>query len=280
MRSTPFEVESLEQRRLLAFTLPPFHIPGTDTTLLVPLFSGSSPGPVTRQAPVNGDFSQTPDFSGWQTAGNDSVQAADFHSIPDAKITQASLSNAQQPNSGTLPASAANLESFLNLDAGDLNRRGKAAINGSAIKQNITAKAGDLITFKADFLTNELAKSRRDYALVSVTRNGKTQFFKITGVLKPTNPLDGAGLASETGYHGYAILLPKNGQYTIGFAVVNVGDSEFASDLLVDNVQLNTHPRDVLGDFGDLGDFHDFRGDGGHRDLGDNIDTEKNSVLD
>jgi hypothetical protein len=260
MPSTPFRVESLEERRLLSVTLPPIHIPGTDTTLLVPTqLGGPGSAPITRVAPVNGDFSATPDFAGWQTSGNEMVQAADFHSIPDGKTTQAVITNAQQPNNGTLPVTAANLETFLGLGAGALSSTGSTAVNGSAVKQNVTGKGGDVITFKADFLTNEAVKTNRDYAFVTITLNGKTQLFKLTGALKATVITDGSGFASETGYHTYAVLLPKSGQYTIGYGVVNVGDSSFASDLLVDNVQLKPNFIDVDRGFGgfDNDDHHD-----------------------
>lgn len=252
-----FEVESLENRRLLSGDFSPISIPFFGKTLLLPTFNGGpGGGPVIRQAPVNGDFSASPDFTGWKTAGNDTVQAADFHSIPDAKITQAVISNGQIPSGGTLPTTAASLETFLNLNPGALSAPGKAATNGSAIKQNVTAKGGDVLTFKADFLTNESAKGNADYAFVTVTLNGKTQLFKLSRALKVTNPLDGAGFISETGYGTYVILLPRNGQYTLGFGVVNVGDTTVASDLLVDNVQLQPNF------------FDGFDGFGGHRDRG------------
>ena len=268
-------MESLEQRRLLSASLPPIHIPGTDTTLLVPLFAGPGAGPVTRQGPVNGDFSASPDFStGWQTTGNEFVQAADFHTIPDGKTTQAVLSNAQVPNGGALPTSAANVETFLNLTAAALSSAAKVANNGSAIKQNVTGKSGDIITFKADFLTDEAVKGGAgDYAFVTVTLNGKTQLFKLTGALKASNILDSHGLANETGYHSYAILLPRNGTYTLGYGIVNVGDTAVASDLLVDNVQLKPHVfdfGDLFEHFGDFGGDHDGKHGGGH-DGGDDI---------
>jgi hypothetical protein len=258
MPSTPFPVESLEERRLMSFSLPPIHI--GDTTLLIPTqLSGPSSGPVTRVGPVNGDFSASPDFSGWQTSGNEMVTAADFHSIPDGKKTQAVISNAQIPNGGKVPVTAAALETFLGLGAGALSSPGNLAVNGSAIQQNVTGKRGDVITFKADFLTNEAVKTNRDYAFVTITLNGKTQLFKLSGALKATVVTDGSGFASETGYHTYAVLLPKSGQYTIGYGVVNVGDSAFASDLLVDNVQLQPNFIDIDRGFGgfDDGDHHD-----------------------
>ena len=273
MSSSPFGVESLETRRLLSATIPTLHIPFTDLTVAIPNLPGGSAGQVTHQAPVNGDFSAN-SFTGWQTAGNDTVQLSDFHSIPDGKADQAAISNGTQPSSGTLPTTAANLESFLGLNAGDLSAKGSTAVNGSAIKQTITAKAGDLVTFKADMLTNEATLTGRDYALVSVTYNGKTQYFKITGVLKATNPLDSSGLSSETGYHSYAILLPKSGQYTIGFGVVNVGDATVASNLLVDNVQLKTRFADLFDGFGGRD-----QGRGNDQDFGHDFDGGKNPLF-
>ncbi len=275
MKPNSFEVESLENRRLLSGNLPPIQIPLFNKTLLIPNFAGTpSAGPVTRQGPVNGDFTTSPDFTGWQTAGNEFVQAADFHSIPDGKIAQAVISNAQIPNGGSLPTSAGSLESFLGLDTGALSAPGKAAVNGSAIKQNITAKRGDVLTFKADFLTNEAANGNADYAFVTVTLSGKTQLFKLSRALKATNATDTTGFVSETGYGKYILVLPKNGQYTVGFGVVNVGDGTIASDLLVDNVQLQPHFFEGFGDFGGRGQNH---GGDDKKDSNDN-DTKDDDV--
>src|SRR5438552_104008 len=82
MSDSPFSVESLESRRLLSGGSPSVQFPLDGTTLLLPtslLSAPGSSGPVTRQGPVNGGFEQFPDFTGWQTAGNDLVFAADFH---------------------------------------------------------------------------------------------------------------------------------------------------------------------------------------------------------
>src|SRR5947209_2021476 len=97
-----FRVEFLEDRRLLSGTVP-----------------AVTPTPVTRVGPVNGGFEASPDFTGWQTAGNDLIQAADFHAPAEGAL-QAELSTGQIPNNGTTPTSAATLESFLNLSSGAL----------------------------------------------------------------------------------------------------------------------------------------------------------------
>ena len=248
-----YQVESLEQRRLLSASLPAFHVFGV--TLLVPDFHGGPNSPVTRQGPVNGDFSQFPDLTGWATEGNTGVQASDYHTIPDGKTSQAVLSTAQEPNNGVLPDTAAHIESFLGLSAGSLSTAGKPSTNGSAMKQTVTGKKGDIVSFKADFLTNELAKGGNgDYAFITLSLNGNTEIYKITGALTATNPLDSSGLTSETGYQTYDIILPKNGQYTLGYGVVNVTNTIVSSALAVSNVQLQP-------EFHDFDDFlHGFGG--------------------
>jgi hypothetical protein len=198
-------------------------------------------GQAKRQGPVNGGFEASPDFTGWQTIGNDTIQAADFYPPPEGAV-QAVLSNGPVPNT---PASASALESFLGLRSGALSSPGAAAVNGSAIKQGVVGKEGDVLTFKADFLTNEAAVGGNpDYGFVTLTgANGKTQLIKISGVLTPTSPAvaNSTGFARETGYQTYSITLPHSGAFTVGFGVVNVGDANATSDLLVDNVQLTPH---------------------------------------
>jgi hypothetical protein len=270
---SPCAVEPLEGRRLLSGG----GDGGFGGTTFFPFFPGPNGPPVTRQGPVNGGFEQTPDFAGWQTSGNDLVLAADFHAPPEG-AAQAVISNAQIPNNGTVPVSASALEAFLGLTAGALSKPGAAAVNGSAIKQDVTGNAGDIVTFKADFLTNETTKPIGDYGFVTVTLNGKTQLFPIHAALKPITGLNTSGFVSETGYRMYTIVLPKNGTYTIGYGVVNVGDSEVASDLLVDNVQLQPRPveneddDDQGEDNNSQGDDHghgDNNGQGGDDDHGD-----------
>jgi hypothetical protein len=250
-------VEKLEERRLLSGGASVF----------------APPPPVTRVPPVNGGFESFPDLTGWQTAGNDSVAPSSFVPAPEGNA-QASISNSQiGPNA---PVDAATLAGFLGLNnANALNNHGKTAVNGSAIKQDVTGRAGDIISFKADFLTNEAnTQGKGDYGFVTLTFNGKTQLFRLSDFTHATSPLifASSGFASETGYHTYALILPKSGTYTIGFGVVNVGDSLIASNLLVDNVQLTPFPI-ILGhggdDHGNSGGDHD--GDQ-HGVLGDNDD--------
>src|SRR2546421_1590066 len=96
----PFPIESLESRRLLsAATLTTSFLPIAGTDVGVSFLSGGGSGNVQRQGPVNGSFEGFPDFTGWQTAGNDLVLARDFHAVPDG-AAQAVLSTGSIPNNG------------------------------------------------------------------------------------------------------------------------------------------------------------------------------------
>jgi hypothetical protein len=179
---------------------------------------------------------------------------------------QASISNSAV--GATAPVDATTLANFLGVNPNSLNLHGKPAVNGSAIKQNVTGNAGDVISFKADFLTNETtAPGKGDYGFVTLTFNGKTQLFRLSDFTHATSPLifASSGFAAETGYHTYALILPRSGTYTVGFGVVNVTDSLIASDLLVDNVQLTPFPiilnRGGDHDHGKFGGDHDRDGD-------------------
>lgn len=253
-------VESLESRQLLSAGVQSYMSPLQGATWLdVSLGGDNNDGEdgrgfsggddhgfnsrITRVPPVNGGFETFPDFTGWQATGNDSVLASDFYTPPEG-AAQAVLSSGPNTSGGsTNPVSAAKLETFLGLKTGALSNKGGSAFNGSAIKQTITAKPFDILTFKADFLTNELDKKaggNPDYAFVSITFNGKTQLVRLSDALKTTStPVQSStGFVRETGYHTYALVLPRGGQYTIGFGVVNANDAMVASDLLVDNVRL------------------------------------------
>ena len=267
-----FSIEALEIRKFLSAALP-----ASFGKLIIPDVESRGNNSVTRQGPVNGDFSGFPDLTGWQTTGNDFVMAGDFKTIPDGGSTQAVISNAQAPTNGPLPVTASTVESFLGLRSGAL---GNKAFNGSAIKQNITGKAWDSVSFNVDFFTNEATfGGTGDYGFISVGFNGKTRAYRVTGKLTATNPLDSNGLASETGYQKYTILLPASGTYTIGFGVVNGnGNGASASDLAVSNVQLNSGPVILPhGDGDGHGDGHcDGHGDGRDNRGGWNFESDRN----
>src|SRR5436305_932286 len=107
-----------------------------------------------RAAFVNGGFEQFPDFVGYLTLGNASIQDANFKATPDGSLQQALLSNSTQPTPGLTGAltNIAALDTFFNLGANTLELQGVKS--GSGFKQTFTASAGDQIKFFYDFATN------------------------------------------------------------------------------------------------------------------------------
>jgi hypothetical protein len=190
--------------------------------------------PASAVVVTNGSFETTPpDFSGWATTGNTVLEDSTFKAVPDG-VLEALLSNGPQSNTGgpAGPVAASSLETFLGLSAGALG-----ATNGSAIKQTITASAGDFITFKFDFVTNEPTPnpSFNDYGFVTVgTTVGRLA--DTTSSFVATSPDLSSFAAQETGYKQFTVQFLSGGTFTLGFGVVNVGDTNGQSGLLVDAI--------------------------------------------
>ena len=234
-------VEPLEPRQFLSVS----------PALNVPALNIPTP-PVLTNSVVNGGFEDPVAFNGWTTDGNATIQGSNYVAPPQGQ-EQAVLSTGTVPTLGNTPDTAANLESFLSLPTGLLSKGNNGpAIDGTAIKQTFTSKGIELISFQANFLTNETGTN--DYGFVTLT-NGKggTQFFKIRGPLHATSDLDAANTSenSESGYHTYYLLVPGSGNWTLGFGVVNTVNAEVLSNLAVDNVQATP----IFGPGGFFGGF-------------------------
>ncbi|MBD2253965.1 PEP-CTERM sorting domain-containing protein [Nostoc parmelioides] len=189
----------------------------------------------------NGSF-ETGNFSNWETVGSTDINvgitptvetAEEFGVTPINGTYQAVL----ETLADTTGINSAALETFLGLSSGSLTSL--EAEEGSAIKQVITVNAGDKLTFSWNFLTNQVPAdpTYNDFA-----------FFSITGVtqLANTNSLTTfsfSRLAEETGYQPYTYNFTTAGTYTLGFGVVDVGDTTVNSALLVDNVELTPVPE-------------------------------------
>lgn len=183
-----------------------------------------------QAAIVNGGFEAFPDFTGWTTIGDTTIQDQNFKAPPEGTV-QAFMTN------GGTSVSAASLESFLNLTAGTLS--GAGVTNGSAIKQTVNVTAGQIITFKFDFATNEAPASiGNDFGFVTVSNNNLGILADVNSPSVPTNPLEGLNsfATRETGYQSYTIQFNASGSYTLGFGVANRFDTIITSGLLVDDV--------------------------------------------
>lgn len=199
---------------------------------------------------VNAGFEQSPDFTGYTTTGNTTLQAADF-AIPVEGNLQALLSNGSgDTTGGSNPVTGAQLETFLHLSSGTLTNAATFKANsGSAIQQTFAGLAGQTLTFKFDFLTNEAPAGRighNDAAFLTL-QNGANP--ALLSILADTNSsmhpvadtLSGAALFAdrETGYLTYTTTLASSGTYTIGFGVINSVDDNVASGLMVDAINVS-----------------------------------------
>ena len=135
---------------------------------------------------------------------------------------------------------ANDLESFLGLSGNQLSNL--SVVEGSAIKQTITANAGDVFSFSWNFLTDEDATNvdYNDFAFFTLNNT----LYSLADIQSsfPVNP-SFSHLKKETGYQTYTIPISVTGNYILGFGVVDVdktggGNAAGNSALLVDNIKL------------------------------------------
>ena len=115
---------------------------------------------------------------------------------------------------------------------------------GSAISQDITILAGDVLAFDWNFLTDEHdeALQYNDFAMftISSTANflaSRDSTFSTLNLVSPPPGFDG-----QTNYATQNYTFTSPGTYKIGFAVFNVGDAGHNSVLLLDSVAVTPEP--------------------------------------
>lgn len=202
------------------------------------------PPQIVHAVTLNGSF-ETGNFDNWATSGQTSVEDSGFGVTPTDGDKQATLQTLQDSTGTT----ASEIETFLGLSTGTLTNQG--ATEGSAITQTITANAGDTLSFSWNFLTdqdpdptfNDLAFFTLNSNLTENTNIPNTASFSI--------------LAKETEYQSFSYTISSSGTYTLGFGIVDRGDTTVNSALLVDNVQIQAsavpEPMTILGSFAALG---------------------------
>ncbi|AFY54223.1 hypothetical protein Riv7116_1674 [Rivularia sp. PCC 7116] len=131
------------------------------------------------------------------------------------------------------------LEDFLDIDASVLDVGGYA-YEGSAIKQTINVKTGDVLTFEWNFGTNETSLAADPWrgSFIDYT------FFSINGQLTKVADINSANTDSpsifdkETGTQIYQHTFNNTGTYTVAFGLVDIDDYNVTSALSIKNINL------------------------------------------
>ncbi|BAZ48591.1 Na-Ca exchanger/integrin-beta4 [Nostoc sp. NIES-4103] len=203
------------------------------------------PSGSTNSTLVNGGF-ETGNFNGWTTLGSASIETATFGSGPTQGNSQALLSTGGATFNDSI------LEKFLALEDESLNSLGKGQVTqGSAIQQTFTAKAGDILSFDWDFLTNEVLPpiTFSDFSFVSISSqdNSVSSLLALADVTNTTSEFSLTDFFQETGFQTFSFKLPTTGTYTLGLGVLDVGDGDIDSGLLIDNFKLTSVPEPTSG---------------------------------
>lgn len=225
----------------------------------ITVFVGLAVPTTAEAAIINGGFESN--FDSWQRIGDSKIETSAFGSPTKEGNFQAFLStafnevigvdeNGKEIRGGNAaPATyitgiAENsLEGFLGVSQFFGDDFLSKAIEGSAIKQTFTARAGQNLSFSWNFLTNESIGDNakpdyNDFAFATLSNNSQNLFFKLADTT--TSFLANGSKTNffeETGFKTFSYTLPTNGEYTLSFGVVDVGEPTVISGLLLDKVQ-------------------------------------------
>ncbi|MEL7036767.1 MAG: PEP-CTERM sorting domain-containing protein [Cyanobacteria bacterium J06592_8] len=188
---------------------------------------------------INGGF-ETGDFTGWQTIGDSSIETNAFGTGPTEGTFQALVTTDFGSNSDRA------IENFLNLSNGTLDNLSTTnATQGSAISQTFDVTAGQTLSFRWNFLTDEFTPTVfNDMAFVSLAGVGqKLADTNSTFVLSSVSSFN-----EETGFATFSKTFDTSETIKLGIGVLDVLDSAVDSGLLIDEVTLtpkNIDPKPV-----------------------------------
>jgi Ca2+-binding RTX toxin-like protein len=204
--------------------------------------------------------------AGWSTVGDASVVDDAVGVVPPEGDFQALLNSVDGSDGSALQAE---LETFAGVAAGTLDNLENAAdaVDGAAIKKTVTVEAGDTLSFQWNFVTNDgfgeltfndTTVVLNDFAFVlivdadgNVINAGETILIdEKTGNLVQSSA---EGFDFESGYQQFSFTFSEAGQFTVAIGVVDAGDAEFNSGLLVDDfsIALAIDNNALLGVIGD-----------------------------
>jgi len=237
---------------------------------------------------TNPGFEDATAFNGWNTTGDAQIQTSALGIVPPEGVNQAFLAtftnaSSTPPVAGGSGVSEATLTAALGLNAGDLASFSGGNIDmGSGVVQTVHLEAGQTLTFKWDFLTNQVFNdgdpgdsfapdpANNDFAFASIVpTGGGGTIFKLADTFDGF--VDGTGSAgflsglvptslltpffSETTYRTFSWTAGATGDYLIGVGVAQVTavgavDNGVNSGVLADDFQVSNpvpEPASMVG---------------------------------
>ncbi len=232
---------------------------------------------------LNGGFEDPTPFHFWGTVGDTQIQGSLMGVSPTeglshallATYTDGSINPVVVPGAGVAEGT---LESGLGLSYGSLSTfSGSTILAGSGISQTVHLVAGEKLSFKWDFLTNQTyndgtnmsiapSATNNDFSffnLVNEAPGGSSQIFKLADTFYgySNDPSSAAGFdsglvltdpsnpfISETKYQSFSITVSVTGDYLVGAGVAHVTaggapDNGVNSGLLVDDFKVAAVPE-------------------------------------
>lgn len=106
----------------------------------------------------------------------------------------------------------------------------EGAVEGSAMKLEIAASAGDLLRFEWNLLTNDYYP---DYAFVGIGN----QIWQLAQAPQATQPFF-TPFFYQTGFQQFSYTFTTSGMFTLFVGVVDVYDTDLSTALVIDNLEL------------------------------------------
>jgi hypothetical protein len=217
----------------------------TTTKLSAMILAGCATLTAHAQPLANGGFESG--LLGWTATGDASLQGGAPEGSSQLWLTTASVVDQDDfplavgalNRSGTGAATVGapgGVEEAAGLALGALDLPDAAAYEGSVVSRQVVASAGDVLSFRWNFGTND---SFADYA-----------FFAVGGLLNvladtshASTPTSFLGNSFETGLATFSYTFLSSGTHHIAFGVVDVGDFGVTSTLAIDDVQIAAVPE-------------------------------------
>lgn len=196
---------------------------------------GASAAPISL---INHGF-ETGDLTGWNTIGQ--VTAASTTNVTTNNGTNYTISPSQTTMAflDSYNAGVGTIENFLGLTNGILQstslatgQSSQSLTNGSAISQNFLANAGDTISMFWNYAARDYIPHTDPSFGVLVAPDGSAV---INILASTTGPGLVTGSDGISGVFSFNQLLTQTGEYKLGFAVTNSGDTSLNAALFLDN---------------------------------------------